>query len=441
MRNLIGKRENLNLRTGLLLGATFLGGSLCAIAVAGFMVFSGLPVEESARLWFQIKSQLEDLPSRDDKIETVEAFSRFSEVLSGVERLHYQSKLDKKTVSVMIEGALKPLDPYSGYITEKTKEDLSSKEGAYEGLRLGFAVDKNSEGYRIEAIEDGSPAEHAGLFAGDVIVLIDGQDVSGQSVDEVSALLKKEIEDKKGDELSIGIERSGMMNPIEKHIRPERIDPMVVYNLGVQNDVLHLHIRAFYPGIAETTSLLIERAVKLFGIKGVVLDLRNNGGGLTSEAVKLSELFLMPSSLLYEMSGRTIGVEEVRTWAIPEFPDIGLSIIVNGQSASAAELVAGAMQAHNRAKIVGWRTYGKGMIQKVYGVDDALLRHDGALMMTFAKYRDGGLRDIEGIGVIPDELMEAPDPLVRPSRFEADSARSIAIVAAKEAFELKTGVQ
>jgi carboxyl-terminal processing protease len=212
-------------------------------------------------------------------------------------------------------------------------------------------------------------------------------------------------------------------------VKPADIDPVTVFDLGVTDGVLHLYLKKFYPGLASDTEALIARAVQKQGIKGVVLDLRNNGGGLTDEALKIADLFLPKGTLLYEMAGRAEGVKQVRTDAIPRYATLGLSIITNGNSASASEIIAGAFQAHNRATIVGWKSLGKGTVQRVFPVES------GAITITFAEYRDGGLRKINGVGVMPDVLMDAPDPRMRPSRFDKDTARDSAIVYALKKHE------
>jgi len=341
-----------------------------------------------------------------------------------VERTHVERDLTQDTLSRMIDGALSRLDPYSGFMSEKLATDLTSKEDHDHRRQIGIIVSPSEGRYRIEAVAPGGPAERAGLRAGDEVVRVDGKFVGNETVYAINEMLREALADEARERIDIGLRRPGISSILNVVIEPADIAPVHVFDLGVHHGVLHLYLDGFYPGLAADADALIARAIQNQGIKGVVLDLRNNGGGLTDEAVALAELFLPAQSLLYEMSGRMEGIQQVRTNAVPRYGDLGVSVIVNGNSASASEIVAGALQAHDRAQVVGWPSLGKGTVQRVFPMDG------GAVTLTFAEYRDGGLRKINGVGVMPNIAMDAPDPKMRPSRFDKDSARAAAIRAA-----------
>jgi carboxyl-terminal processing protease len=233
----------------------------------------------------------------------------------------------------------------------------------------------------------------------------------------VHSEILKELKNDNLNYLDLGIKRGPNSTFLTISVFPEDINPISVYDLGVQSGVLHIYVLRFYPGTADEVDQLVSRAIAEHDIHGVIIDLRNNGGGLTSEAQALSGLFLDRGTLLYEMSGRAIGVERIFTQASPKFSRLDVSIIVNGRSASSSEIVAAAFQAHGRGKIIGWPTYGKGTVQRMFPVDG------GAIKITVAEYKDGGLRKIDSVGVLPDVLIANVDPRVRPSRFEQDPAR------------------
>lgn len=404
-------------------GAVF-GGCLVIAGYGAFEKSPWVPLPQVAG--DQISTLIAALPA-ERQARLASAISVFSEASALVEQQHISRQLDSETISRMVDGALGQLDPWSGYMGSDLAQSLISDEDRDHRLQIGFLVSAADGQYRVEAMTPGGPAELAGIMPGDQVVRVGGRDVSAETPYTINQILIEEMAALQGDPISLGLRRSGADSIVSVVVRPADIPPVSVFDLGVKEGVLHLYLQKFYPGMAADADRLIARAIRMHGIRGVVLDLRNNGGGLTEEATALASLFLPENSLLYEISGRTIGVERVTTTEMPKYADLRVALIVNGKSASASEIIAGAFQALDRGAVVGWPTLGKGTVQRIFPIAE------GAITITFAEYRDAGLRKIDGIGVMPDIRMDAPDPRVRPSRFDRDSARRAAMEAARDA--------
>jgi carboxyl-terminal processing protease len=355
--------------------------------------------------------------SRDAEDRVEDAAARFVEALVLAEEYHVNETLDDEVVNRMLDTALGELDPYSGYLDASTTQAMTAMGQEAETPRLGVTVMDIDGRYIIESVMPGGPAENVGLMPGDCIVRVGDRYVGDEAPRSVNRIIQEEIKRTGGEKIHLGVRRSDRAEEISIDIDPEPVRVIGVHDLGRENGIAHIHLERFYEGAAEDLANAIRREQRQGGLEGIVLDLRNNGGGLTTEARAIAGLFLPKGSLLYEMSGRVIGVETVRSDVEPEFPDLRLSLVVNGYTASSSEILAGAIQAHDRGKVVGWQTLGKGSIQRVYPVED------GSVKITVAEYRDGGLRKINHIGITPDIPIVGEDPKFMPSRFSEDEAR------------------
>lgn len=406
----------------------FLRGMItgASLLVLAFVVLDGdfpAPFAESAR---HISVEIPDASGLgpDAQARIAHSLETFLKAFILVERDHVTARLDAETVARMLDGALYRLDRYSGFMNAERTADYASPVEQERSRRLGISVMDVDGKYTIEAVSPGSPAEEADIRPGDRVVRVAGSDMAEQTPAAINDLIRSEIERSGAGGFDLGVSRPNIEGEIVRHVRPAPFPEVPVLDLGQHEGVLHLAIERFYEGMSEDVAATIERARVSGKVKGVALDLRDNSGGLTSEARSLAELFLPQGVLLYEMIGREGSLEEVLSTHPPTYPDMGLSVIVNGNSASASEIFAAAIQAHDRGRVVGWQTYGKGSIQRVYPMDD------GSIKITVAEYHDAAHRRINGLGVDPDILVSQEDPGMRLSRFVPDPARRAALEAA-----------
>lgn len=309
-----------------------------------------------------------------------------------------------------ILGMLKQLDPYTEYIPERSKDNLKFiTTGEYAGI--GALIQKAGEFTQIAQVYENTPALRAGLKTGDTLVEIDGVSLKGISVNDVSAKLKG----KENSKLIITVNRPFGEKGIVCLVKRAKIQiPAVAYSTRLANDIAYVNLSSFTTGCAKDILHAIEE-IKNNGdtLKGLVLDLRGNVGGLFNEAIDLVSLFVTPGSKVVEVKGR--GGRELNThYASGNAPyrNIPLVVLVNRESASSSEVVAGALQDLDRAIIIGEQTFGKGLVQTTRP-----LPYGGIFKITTAKYYTPSGRCIQAIdyaqrstsGIvdhIPDSLMK-----------------------------------
>ena len=303
-------------------------------------------------------------------------------------------------------GMVRDLDPYTEYIPE---EELSAFEllttGKYGGV--GSLIRQKEDYVRIAQPYAGSPADRAGLKIGDKIVAIDGTDTRGFTVEQVSSRLKGDP----GSKVRVTVEHlDGSRETVT--LRRERIAiPGVPYAGWVAEGIGYVRHSDFTEGSYEEMRAAIERLRAEGELKGLVLDYRSNGGGIMQEAVKILGMFVPKGTEVVSTKGRTEESKQTyRTASEPLFPDLPLAVLVNGSSASAAEIVSGALQDLDRAVLVGQRTFGKGLVQSTRPVG-----YNAMLKLTTAKYYIPSGRCIQAIdyshsqqgsvGAVPDSLI------------------------------------
>lgn len=289
-------------------------------------------------------------------------------------------------VAAGINGMLDRLDPYSEYLEPKPLGQLmEDTRGSFEGIGIEIAI--QAESLTVVSPLEGSPAFRAGLAAGDRIVTIDGKSTAGMSTEDAARLLRGP----RGTEVKIEILRAGLPEPAPFTLQRDVIELKAVPYYGiVGNGIGYVRLTRFSDKASgEVAQALAE--LKKGDLKGLILDLRSNPGGLLEEAVAVSELFLEPNELVVETRGRrTDQNQRFFSTHPPLLPDVPLAVTVDEGSASAAEIVAGAIQDWDRGVVVGNPTFGKGLVQSLLGLPEGR-----ALKLTTARYYTPSGRSIQ----------------------------------------------
>ncbi|MDD3478874.1 MAG: S41 family peptidase [Paludibacteraceae bacterium] len=306
-----------------------------------------------------------------------------------------------------IDRMLQKLDPYTVYIPESEEDDLKMMTtGAYGGI--GAMITQKGDFVCISEPYEGMPAQKNDVRAGDVILELNGKSMKGKKTSEVSQLLRGS----QGTEIELVLQRPGEKKPIKKHFLREviQIDPVEYYGM-VGDSTGYIALRDFTDKTTVEFRDAMADLTQNRGMKNLVIDLRNNGGGLVSEAINIAGMFLPKHSLVVNMKGiQPQNNKSYKTTSEPLYPNMPLVILVNTNSASASEILAGVFQDMDRAVVLGERTYGKGLVQTV-----RRLPHNTYLKVTTSKYYipsgrcvqaiDYAHRNEDGsIGRIPDSL-------------------------------------
>ena len=342
-------------------------------------------------------------PSADKaNTDTYRQLAVFGDIFERVRAQYVTPPDDKKLVESAINGMLSSLDPHSSYLDPEAANDMRvSTKGEFGGL--GIEVTMENDAVKVIAPIDDTPASRAGVLAGDLITKINGQEVRGQSLNDAVDKMRGEV----GTDITLTLVRQGADKPIDITIKRAIIKVKAV-RYRVENDVGYIRIIQF----TEQTSTDLKKAIDDIEskipadkLKGYVLDLRLNPGGLLDQAVSVSDAFLNKGEIV---STRGRNEENIMRFdARPGDMVNGKPIIVliNGGSASASEIVAGALQDHRRATILGTQSFGKGSVQTIIPLGE-----NGALRLTTALYYTPAGRSIQGTGITPDIKVEQPLP-------------------------------
>lgn len=312
-----------------------------------------------------------------------------------------------KIVRTSIDKMLDNLDPYTVYIPEEETEDLTfMTTGEYAGI--GALIMKKGDEVVVSEVYEGMPAQRNDIRAGDVILEVDGQKTTGMSVDKVSALLRG----LPNTQIKIKIKRFGEKKIIEKKFIREKIQiKPIIYAGQVAEKIGYIQLGEFTDGVAFELKSSLNELVKNYHITSLILDIRSNGGGLVDEAVKILGYFLPKGTEVVTTKGKNKELDRIyKTPTEPIYPDMKLAILVNRSSASASEILAGAIQDLDRGVIIGERTFGKGLVQNIRAIN-----FGGHLKVTTAKYYIPSGRCIQAIdyshrnedgsvGYVPDSL-------------------------------------
>jgi len=354
------------------------------------------------------------------RAETYRLLNLFGDVFERIRAEYVEPVNDREVIEAAINGMLTSLDPHSSYMNARSFRDMQVQtRGEFGGL--GIEVTQENGYIKVISPIDDTPAFRAGVKAGDLIIALDGQTVQGLTLNEA-------VEKMRGaprSEIKLTIRREGTETPINLTLARDVIRIQVVRSRLEGGDVAYIRVTSFN----EQTETAMRRAIQHLksqagnNLKGIVLDLRNNPGGLLDQAVQVSDDLLEQGEIV---STRARRPEDAQRWNAKAGDITGglpLVVLINGGSASASEIVAGALQDHHRAILVGQRSFGKGSVQTVMP-----LPGNGAIRLTTARYYTPSGRSIQGTGITPDiEVVpsrEEPTPRFGPER-EADLRHSL----------------
>ncbi|WP_312529553.1 S41 family peptidase [Paracoccus sp. (in: a-proteobacteria)] len=330
-----------------------------------------------------------------------EQLDLFGNVFERVRADYVEKVDDKKLIEAAINGMLTSLDPHSSFLAAKDYEDMQTQtRGSFGGL--GIEVGQEDGLVKVISPIDDTPAAEAGVKAGDFITHVNGESLMGLTLDESVEKMRGPI----GSEITITILREGEKEPFDIKVVRDTIKLTVVKTRVLDHSIV-LRVTTFNDETMSTLKSELEKAVKEAGgmdkVRGFVLDLRNNPGGLLNQAIEVSDAFLDKGEIV---STRGRKAEDSERWNA-KMGDLAqgkpMVALINGGSASASEIVTGALQDHRRAIVVGTKSFGKGSVQTVMPVTA-----DSAIRLTTARYYTPSGRSIQALGINPDIIVEQP---------------------------------
>ena len=339
--------------------------------------------------------------SSSERSSVYEQLDLFGDIFERIRSQYVEEVDEAELIEAAINGMLTSLDPHSSYMSPKAAADMRVQtRGEFGGL--GIEVTQQDGFVKVVSPIDGTPADAAGIEAGDFITHVDGETVLGLTLNQAVEMMRGPV----GSEIIITVVREGEDEPFDVSIIRDTIKLTAVRS-RVEGSSVVLRITTFndqtYPNLSDGIAKQVEELGGIDNVNGFVLDLRNNPGGLLSQAIRVSDAFLEKGEIV-STRGRD-PQDGDRYNASPDDLAEGKPIVVliNGGSASASEIVAGALQDHRRAVVVGTRSFGKGSVQTVMP-----LGGDGAMRLTTARYYTPSRRSIQALGVSPDIIVEQP---------------------------------
>jgi len=370
-------------KIGVVLGVGF----VCLLMVATQLVFAA------------------DAEKQKNSLETYRLLNLFGDVFERVRRDYVETPTDEELIEAAIAGMLTSLDPHSSYMNSKSYKEMKvNTRGEFGGLGIQVSMDKGF--VKVISPIDDTPAYRAGIEAGDYITHLDGVSVLGTTLQDAVEKMRGKV----GADIKLTVQRKGIPDPFDVTVTRAVIKITSVRS-RLEGKIGYIRITSFTEQSDKGLKKAISKFEKELGddLIGIVLDLRNNPGGLLDQAVAVSDAFLDRGEIV---STRSRNVEDTnrfsaRTGDLTKGKPV--VVLINGGSASASEIVAGALQDHKRAVILGTQSFGKGSVQTIMS-----LPGHGAMRLTTARYYTPSGRSIQGEGVTPDIIVE-------PSKIEAIS--------------------
>ncbi|MBL4873945.1 MAG: S41 family peptidase [Rhodobacteraceae bacterium] len=358
---------------------------------------------------------------------TYEQLDLFGDIFERIRSTYVEEVDDVALIEAAINGMLTSLDPHSSYLPPKDFDEMQVEtRGEFGGL--GIEVTQEDGFVKVVSPIDDTPAARAGIEAGDFITQIDGESVLGLTLDQAVELMRGEV----GEEILLTIFREGTDEPFDVTIVRDIIK-LTAVKVRTEGRAIVLRITSFtektYSNLVEGIAEEIEANGGVDNIDGFVLDLRNNPGGLLSQAIAVSDAFLDAGEIV-STRGRNVEDSDRFNAKSGDFAEgKPIVVLINGGSASASEIVAGALQDHRRAIIIGTKSFGKGSVQTIMPIAG-----NGAMRLTTARYYTPSGRSIQSLGITPDILVEqrprvekddSEDTPTRRGRSEADLRGSL----------------
>ena len=335
--------------------------------------------------------------SEENKKETYKQLDLFGQVFDLIKSKYVEEVKSKELIEAAINGMLSSLDPHSGFLAPKSYDDMQvDTKGSFGGL--GIEVTQQDGFVKVVSPMDDTPAFKAGVLAGDFITFVDDKPMLGLTLSEAVDIMRGPV----GSSVKLTIVREGLEDPIEVLVT-RAVIKLTAAKVRIESDIIIMRVTTFNEQTIPNLDDGIEKAIEKLGEtepKGFVLDLRNNPGGLLSEAISVTDLFLDQGEIVSTRDREGKGERYKATKG-----DIAegkpLVILINAGSASASEIVAGALQDHRRALVLGTKSFGKGSVQSVLPMGPS-----GGIRLTTARYYTPSGRSIQALGVTPDVFLE-----------------------------------
>ena len=356
-----------------------------------------------------------------DRNTTVyEQLDLFGDIFERI-RAQYVEEVDSaKLIEAAINGMLTSLDPHSSYLSPDDADDMRVQtRGEFGGL--GIEVTQQDGWVKVVSPMVGTPADAAGIQSGDLITAVDGESLMGYTLDEAVDLMRGPV----GSEIVITVVREGVSEPFDVSIIRDTIK-LTAVRVRQEGESIVLRITTFndqtMANLSDGLAKQIEEAGGIDKVNGIIVDLRNNPGGLLNQAVFVADAFLEEGEIVSTRGRNPQDGERFNATAGDLTSGLPMVVLINGGSASASEIVAGALQDHRRAIVIGTKSFGKGSVQTVMP-----LRGDGAMRLTTARYYTPSGRSIQALGIQPDIIVQQPvahpgdEPETTTSQFRSEA--------------------
>ncbi|MBL0709192.1 MAG: S41 family peptidase [Sulfurimonas sp.] len=345
-----------------------------------------------------------------EEASRLESLAKFTKVISIVEQYNVDNLTIEELMDKALQGMMNNIDAHSNFLTQKDYKRLKVQtSGEFGGL--GITVGIKDGALTVIAPIEGTPADKAGLKSGDIILKINEKSTLSMTIDEAISIMRGKV----GEPIDITIVRKGEAKPLPVHIVRGIITIESVYAKTIGKNIQYIRVTSFDKKVVDDVQKAIKK--KKAVTSGIILDLRNNPGGLLDQAVGLVDIFVDKGNIVSQKGRKDSDEQVYKASASKTLTDVPLVVLVNGGSASASEIVSGALQDHKRAVLLGEKTFGKGSVQVVLPITQK-----EAIKLTIARYYLPSGRTIQAVGVTPDIVVQAGEVKTHESSFSIKEA-------------------